>query len=54
MALVRNVGRTDRTLRVLAGVLMCAGAFLVRAHPAGAVALAAAGVILTVEGLLGH
>ena len=54
MALVRNLGRTDRGLRILIGALLCLGAFLVRAHLLGALALAAVGMILAVEGMLGH
>ena len=54
MALVRNLGNTDRALRVLIGALLCVAAYLVRAHLAGALALAAVGIILAVEGLLGH
>ena len=54
MALVRNLGNTDRRLRILIGALLCVAAFLVRAHLLGALALAAAGIILAVEGMLGH
>jgi hypothetical protein len=54
MALVRNLGKIDRSLRILIGALLCVAAFLVRAHALGALALATAGIILAVEGMLGH
>jgi predicted membrane-bound mannosyltransferase len=54
MALVRNLGKTDRTLRILIGALLCVAAFLVRAHIVGALVLAAAGIIIAVEGIVGH
>ncbi|HUU13584.1 MAG TPA: YgaP-like transmembrane domain [Terriglobia bacterium] len=53
MALVRNLGNTDRRLRIQIGALLCVVAFLVRAHLLGALALAA-GIILAIEGMLGH
>jgi hypothetical protein len=54
MALVRNLGNRDRTLRILIGVFLCVGALLVRAHMMGALLLAAVGIILGVEGVVGH
>ena len=54
MALVRNLGNADRSLRILIGALLCVAAFLIREHLVSALALAALGVILAVEGTLGH
>jgi hypothetical protein len=54
MALVRNLGRTDQMLRILIGTLLCAGAFLMRANLAWALGLAAMGIVVAVEGMLGH
>jgi predicted membrane-bound mannosyltransferase len=54
VALARNLGKTDRVLRVLTGALLCIAAFLLRAHHLGALALTATGIILAIEGLLAH
>lgn len=54
MSLIRNLGKTDRTLRILIGALLCIAAFLVRAQILGALVLAAVGIILAAEGIVGH
>jgi hypothetical protein len=54
MALVRNLGKTDRRLRIFIGTLLCAGGFLMRANLAWALGLAAGGIVVAVEGMLGH
>ncbi len=54
MALVENVGAVDRILRVVLGALAVAGAVLLRAHLLGALVLAIAGLVIAVEGAIGH
>ncbi len=54
MALVRNLSQTDRTLRVLIGVLLGIGGVLVRSHILGAIVLGLTGVVILVEGAIGH
>lgn len=54
MALIRNVGDLDRALRVLMGAVMGGGAWWLRHHLVGAILLAVAGLVVMVEGALGH
>lgn len=53
MHLVRNLGHTDRALRIALGALMVAGAVVVHGHPVGAVALGLTGVITILGAALG-
>lgn len=54
MRLVCNLGRTDRTMRVPTGAFLCVAAILFPAHVVAASVLAAAGMVLAVEGIAGH
>ena len=54
MAVVCNLGRTDRALRIVLGIALCGAAGLARAPLYGMLLLALAGAVVLVEGILGH
>ncbi len=54
MALACNLSRTDRTLRILMGAILGLWAVLIRAHLYGAIFLGLAGLVILVEGAVGH
>ncbi len=54
MALVRNLSLTDRALRVLIGALLGVVGVLARTHILGAIVLGLTGVVILVEGAIGH
>jgi hypothetical protein len=49
-----NVGRTDRFIRIFAGVVLEIAALFVKNHPYGASAMAAVGALLILEGAAGY
>ena len=54
MAVACNLGRTDRALRIALGIELGGAAGLARAPLYGTLLLAVAGMVVLVEGILGH
>ncbi len=54
MALLRNVGNTDRVLRIIFGVGAVVVAVLLRAHYVAGFVLAVTGIVIGAEGVIAH
>lgn len=53
MAVIRNIGKLDRAVRIVAGALMALIAVFVRGHWVVALFLGLSGLVILVEGAVG-